>query len=297
MVPKQGKKGMRMKKRLIPIVLAMIAFTLGLCGCNSSKTPGDGRVVTLESRFGRVEIDLVGARILSWRSAGKEIFFMPSNPQSPDGDWSHGGLSICWPWFGKKGSAASSIHGFARNKTFVLKSRRTSAIGSSVTLGLTLAAGEEPEFPYAASLELTFTLTDRLTATMRTLNTGKESFAFSGGFQPYFAVGSYKAVTLQGVKDADFTAVDGMDAAFPRRGDAFALTDASIGQKISATAKGNTSLIVWSPGSVEPHNRNLAPGDTERFIGLGPAFRAKEGAITLSPGQAHELVFELKIQK
>ena len=284
---------MRMKKRLIPIVLAMIAFTLGLCGCSSSKTSVGGQVVTLESRSGRVEIDLVGARILSWRVAGKEIFFMPSNPQSPDGDWSHGGLSICWPWFGKKGTAASSIHGFARNKTFTLQSRRTSAAGSSATLGLTLAAGEEPNFPYAASLELTFSLTDRLTVTMRTLNTGKEPFAFSGGFQPYFAVGSYKTVTLQGVKEADFAAVDGMDAAFPRRGDAFALTDASIGRKISATAKGNTSLIVWSPGSVEPHNRNLAPGDTERFIGLGPAFRAKEGAITLSPGQAHELVFEM----
>ena len=284
-----------MKKKLIPVALAMIAFTLGLCGCSSAKTSGNSQIVTLESRSGRVEIDVVGARILSWRVAGKEIFFMPSNPQSPDGDWSHGGLSICWPWFGKKGSAASSIHGFARNKTFVLKSRRISAIGSSVTLGLTLAAGEEPDFPYAASLELTFSLTDRLTATMRTVNTGKEPFSFSGGFQPYFAVGSYKAVTLQGVKDADFAAVDGMDAAFPRRGDAFALTDASVGRKISATAKGNTSLIVWSPGSVEPHNRNLAPGDTERFIGLGPAFRAKEGAVALSPGQAHELVFEMAV--
>ena len=284
-----------MKKKLIPAALAMIASTLGMFGCTGAKNSGDSRVVTLENRSGRVEIDLLGARILSWRVTGKEVFFMPSNPQSPDGDWSHGGISICWPWFGKKGSAASSIHGFARNKTFVLKSRRTSAAGSSVTLGLDLAAGEESTFPYAASLELVFTLTDRLTATMRTLNTGKESFAFSGGFQPYFAVGSYKAVTLHGVKDVDFAAVDGMDAAFPRRGDAFALTDASTGRKISATAKGNTSLIVWSPGSVEPHNRNLAPGDTERFIGLGPACRAKEGAITLSPGQTHELVFEMAV--
>ena len=286
---------MRMKKKLLPAALTMVAFTLGLCGCNSAKTSSDARIVTLENPYGRVAIDLVGARILSWRMADKEMFFMPSNPQSPDGDWSHGGLSICWPWFGKKGTAASSIHGFARNKTFTLLSRRVSASGSSVTLGLTLAAGEEPDFPYATSLELTFSLTDRLTVTMRTLNTGKEPFAFSGGFQPYFAVGSYKAVTLQGVKEADFAAVDGMDAAFPRRGDAFALTDASAGRKISATAKGNTSLIVWSPGSVEPHNRNLAPGDTERFIGLGPAFRAKEGAITLAPGQAHELAFEMAV--
>ena len=113
---------MRLKKKLLPAALTMVAFTLGLCGCNSAKTSSDARIVTLENPYGRVAIDLVGARILSWRMADKEMFFMPSNPQSPDGDWSHGGLSICWPWFGKKGTAASSIHGFARNKTFTMGS-------------------------------------------------------------------------------------------------------------------------------------------------------------------------------
>ncbi len=285
------------KKCLIPVAATMAALTLGLGGCRSAKSTDEAKTLILESRSGRLEIDLAGARILSWRAAGREIFFMPENPLSPDSDWSHGGLSICWPWFGKKGSDARSIHGFARNKTFVMRSRRTSAYGSSATLGLTLAAGEDPNFPYAADLELSFRLTDRLTVTMRTTNTGKEPFAYSGGFQPYFAVGSYKAVTLHGVKESDFAAVDGMDAAFPRLGDAFALVDSAANRKIAATAKGNTSVIVWSPGAVEPHNRNLAPGDTERFIGIGPAFRAKEGAITLTPGQSHELVFELSVDE
>ena len=146
-----------------------------------------------------------------------------------------------------------------------------------------------PDFPYAADLELVVRMSDRLTMEMRTTNVGTVPFSFSEGFQPYFAVGRYDAVKLSGVKAEPFAAVDGMDAAFPRLGDAFAMSDAAVGREISAVAHGNTSVIVWSPGNVEPHNRNLAAGDTERFIGLGPASRVKEGAVTLPPGASHTL--------
>ena len=86
-----------------------------------------------------------------------------------------------------------------------------------------------------------------------------------------------------------------MDAAFPRLADRFALVDAGFGREIDAFASGNSGLVVWSPGNVEPHNRNLDAGDTERFIGLGPSNRAKEGPIMLAPGASHKLVFAMKI--
>jgi len=35
-------------------------------------------------------------------------------------------------------------------------------------------------------------------------------------------------------------------------------------------------------------------GDTERFIGLGPSCRVKEGE--LAPGQSHELAFQVKVE-
>ena len=265
------------------------AFMLGCAG--PSRTAD---CIVLESPGGRVVVDLIGGRILSWRNAaGKELLFMPERAESPDGDWSHGGVSLCWPWFGKKGPAASSIHGFARNRRFTLRSRRTTADGVSLTLGLTLEDGAEPDFPHAADLELTVRMADRLTLTMRTTNIGKAPFSYSEGFQPYFAVSGYGAATLRGIKSDPFAAVNGMDAAFPRIGDAFSMADAGTRSEICAVARGNTSVIVWSPGNVEPHNRNLAAGDTERFIGMGPASRAKEGPIELAPGASHTLSLEL----
>ena len=40
----------------------------------------------------------------------------------------------------------------------------------------------------------------------------------------------------------------------------------------------------------------LAAGDTERFIGLGPSCRVKEGELALAPGQSHELAFQVKVE-
>ena len=255
------------------------------------------QTVSVSGAAGCAVIDLHGGRILSWKAAtGGELLFMPRRTESPDGDWSHGGISVCWPWFGKKGDKASAIHGFARNRQFAVRRRGSlEGGGSFVTLGLALAAGENPDFPFAADLELTFRMTDRLEVAMRTANTGDKPFSFSEGIQPYFAVSRYGAVTLRGVKEADFAAVNGMDAAFPRRGDDFALIDAGFKRGFRMNARGNTGVVVWSPGNVEPHNRNLEAGDTERFIGLGPSCRTKEGALSLAPGQSHELVFQVKI--
>ena len=252
--------------------------------------------VEIEGAAGQAIIDLQGGRILSWKTAsGSELLFMPRQPESPNGDWSHGGISICWPWFGKKGPAASSIHGFARNRRFTVRRRDPS--GNAVTLGLSLAAGESPDFPYAADLELTLRLTDRLEMTLRTTNRGDKPFTFTEGIQPYFAVSRYGDVILRGVKEEAFAAENGMDAAFPRLGDGVALSDRGLGHELRATLRGNTGVVVWSPGNVEPHNRNLEAGDTERFIGLGPSNRVKEGALSLAPGASHELVFTVEAVK
>lgn len=284
---------------IIPSRLSTIGAFVGiavvlLAGCSTPSSPSN--TVELNGPAGRAVVDLQGGRILSWKSpAGEELLFMPRQTESTGGDWSHGGISLCWPWFGKKGDKASSIHGFARNRKFELRRRDLSGDGCSfATLGLALAAGENPDFPFAADLELTLRMTSRLEMVMRTKNTGDRPFDLSAGVQPYFAVSNYGAVTLRGVKANDFAAVNGMDAAFPRLGDRFALLDAGAGRELRMYASGNTGVVVWSPGNVEPHNRNLEAGDTERFIGLGPSCRTKEGVITLAPGQSHELVFRVE---
>ena len=279
------------------------AFVIGVLATGrvpaaESGDTADGLLTCLKGKGGTAVLDLRGGRIVSWKTAdGAELLFMPAKRITPGGDWSHGGIGICWPWFGKKGADPSSIHGFARNRTFTVQKREKSADGESIVIALSTEEGGDAAFPYAANLELQVSMTESLSLRLITTNYGAKPFELSNGFQPYFAVGRYDAVTLAGVKDAPFAAVNGMDAAFPRLGDAFSLKDTSRGWTIDCTAKGNTGVVVWSPGNVEPHNRNLAAGDTERFIGLGPSNRVKEGPVTIVPGSSHELVFEMALRR
>ena len=60
-----------------------------------------------------------------------------------------------------------------------------------------------------------------------------------------------------------------------------------------ASASGNSGLVVWTQGTVEPANRNLAKDDCPKFIVIGPSSRPAEGTVTVKPGESQELSYTL----
>ena len=272
----------------VSVGLFVVAGMFALAGCKASQE----KIVSIASGSGSTTVSLDGARILSWKDAnGKELFFMPAKQWSPDGDWSHGGTSICWPWFGRKGTEQSLIHGFARNCRFTLRDRKTVPGGESVTLGLKVLKSDSAYFPYEADLEVTVSLTDRLALKLKTTNLGKEPFEIAEGFQTYFPVADYGKIVFCGVESNEFALVDGMDKAFKRLTGDFGFKDAASGRELKLNASGNTGLVVWTPGTVEPANRNLAKDDCPKFIVIGPSSRPAEGVVTIKPGESHELSY------
>ena len=270
----------------------LFSVVLAVFGTISQITAGSD--ISLESKSGKVIVSLNGGRILSWKdSKGQELFFMPTKKWSPDGDWSHGGTSICWPWFGRKGTAQSLIHGFARNRKFTFRKRESIPGGESVTLGLKVSKNDSSYFPFDADLELTVSFSGSLSLKLKTTNFGKEPFEITEGFQSYFPVKDYGNVIFMGVESKDFALVDGMDKAFRRLGKDFGFREIGAGAEIRLGADGNTGLVVWTPGTVEPANRNLAKDDCPKFIVIGPSSRAAEGVISVKPGESHVLDYTL----
>ena len=276
------------------VALFAVAGLFIAAGCGS-KT---GNSVTIASASGSVTVSLDGGRILSWKDAnGSELFFMPAKQWAPDGDWSHGGTSICWPWFGRKGTEQSLIHGFARNRRFMLRERKAVPGGESVTLGLKVLKSDSAYFPYDTDLEFKVSLTDRLALKLKTTNSGKEPFEIAEGFQTYFPVADYGKIVFCGVESKEFALVDGMDKAFKRLNGDFGFKDAASGREFKLNASGNTGLVVWTPGTVEPANRNLAKDDCPKFIVIGPSSRPAEGTVTVKPGESHELSYTLDLRQ
>jgi len=287
------KNGIRLLMSAFAVLFAVAGLFIA-AGCKA-KTEN---CVSIASASGSVIVSLDGGRVLSWKDAnGKELFFMPAKQWSPNGDWSHGGTSICWPWFGRKGTEQSLIHGFARNCRFMLRERKAVPGGESVTLGLKVLKSDSAYFPYDADLELTVSLTDRLVLKLKTTNLGKEPFEIAEGFQTYFPVADYGKIVFCGVEAKEFALVDGMDKAFKRLTGDFGFKDAASGREFKLNASGNTGLVVWTPGTVEPANRNLAKDDCPKFIVIGPSSRPAEGTVTVKPGESHELSYTLDLRQ
>ena len=151
------------------------------------------QTIELSASSSRCTVDLDGARIVSFRSAGNEVFWNATPPQKSAPDWAHGGLPVCWPRFGVDASGA--IHGVAWRRTFRLLERRDGADSSAAVFGL-----HEGD----ARLELVVSLSDALSLEMRTVNVGTNELTCSFGFHPYFRVAERSRTLVEGLDGLRF---------------------------------------------------------------------------------------------
>ena len=85
-------------------------------------------VAVLANQYGSAEISLFGAQTLQYRPTGNApVFFLPERVDFSDGKDVHGGVPVCWPWFGRNGEPGSQPHGFARYSLFEVRGQTEAA--------------------------------------------------------------------------------------------------------------------------------------------------------------------------
>ena len=137
-----------------------------------------------------------GATVVSWKPEalkGREVFFMQKN--APWGKEVHGGLPICWPWFGKREGCPK--HGLAR----YLKWRFAWRFGKdSVLLETESSADTMKVWPHPFKLRALLSVDgpDALTIKFTETNTGEQPYESAFGVHPYFAVADACEVALDG---------------------------------------------------------------------------------------------------
>ena len=299
------------KKILLASLLATAAFAAGAVT--------DSSVMKLSTSHSSMEVSLWGARILSLKIRGDEVLWRPREWRLEGEDWAHGGIPLCWPWFGRSGADTNVIHGFARTQKFTLRRKAESGNRCELVLGLSSDAGTRNRWPHDFDLEYRIILTDRLRLELKTVNTGKETFRFTTGFHPYFAIGerdrtvvtgtdgmrfcdARKKRVFDGVWKGDMPLLSSFDHVFVEKGStAFhAIGDAARGRRIELSSGGAARLVVWNPGIEEPVEENPAPGklavgDWRRLICVEPAILWKEAAPSVAPGASYVLWAEIAL--
>ena len=266
--------------RIITICLfAMAAFS-----------PAQGKIVECKSSLGFLYVSLYGAQATSWRPAawnGAQAFFMSGN--MPWGEEVHGGVPICWPWFGRR--EGLPIHGLVR----YLKWRFVRRIGDN-GVELETSSNEETlrkwphEFRLLASISMISkkSLEIRVTET----NTGATSFESAFGVHPYFSVAD---ACMTHVDGEALPRPDGETAKFTADGKPHCLEDPirRRGYEISATFA--DSWWVWNPGAERtPEMRTLAPEDWKCFWCLEALMRNPK---TLFPGASRTSCVRISVKE
>jgi len=299
-------------KRMFPLFVVTL---LGGCLSRAPQAPVppveriEGGVLVLTNATSRCEIALVGARILSFSVRGHAVRWRPAKWKvTTAAEWTHGGIPVCWPWFGRSGpSAESGMHGFAYHTPFAVRSRTA----DSVTLCLVGKKGEGAFPEYAYDLAYTVALKgETLSLALVTRNTGDTAFRVSDGFHPYFRVNDRLRSYVKGLENAPWcNSMETMtfDGAFPcglpltRPLDhVFTVPDAdcrlvdnSDGSQVRIRAKGNRKMVVWTSPRT-PDGSVVAAGgiggsEWRHFACVEPATLWRDQARLLAPGESHAL--------
>ena len=309
------------RSEFIGLAGVVASALVGCAGLSDRQAAVDGvSVVTLTTESATAKIALDGARVISYVSGGREVLWSPKVPGVPGTGWIHGGIPVCWPYFGGKASETCPMHGFARDCRFKVVDSSSSAVCSRVLLQLESNEETRKTWPHDFTLQVEVTLMDSLHLTLRTLNRGKDAFAFTGGFHPYFRIGDVMQSRVTGVDGlrfcdsrvtsefggpwtGDLRLSDTHDHVFIEKTTTAARTivDPVLGRTIDWMSSGVPRFVLWNPGpedeaADDPAPGQLATGDWRHIACVEPALIWKDAAVTLPPGGRHEIAFEISVR-
>jgi len=270
-------------------------------------------VAALANQYGSAEISLFGAQVLSYKPTGNlPVLYTPKDIAFGPDRADHGGIPVCWPWFGKNGPEGSYGHGFARRSLWRVAGSEYSEDITELTLALDCTEETKRLWPHDFALQLKVSVSMKLNMGLKTTNTGTEPFEITEGFHPYFLVRDRNAVTVRGVdgcafcdarksrvSDAvwtgDLVFNTEYDHVFTVKKNEFAILDPGLRRAIAIASRGNAKLVCWNPGAVDLPDRNLGADDWRKFICVEPATLFKEDAtVKIAPGESHELLMAIQ---
>ena len=249
------------------------------------------KVYALERTEGnKCRVEPRGGIITSWCAANssEELLFLPKRT-----NWGaeevHGGIPICWPWFGKPPREGLPKHGLARYATWKLE-----AFPSDGIIRGTLESSPETKalWPYDFRLDYEVRLTaEALILTLTETNTGTNAFEAAGGFHPYFRVTDPLRVAVNGKPITTEYYRVSSPAVSPTR----QLKDLVSGLTITLDATGNDAWYDWNPGRRNtPLCKTLDADEWKGFFCVEPYDATPH---RLAPGESKTRTLTLKATK
>ena len=270
--------------------------------------PGEGNliraVVTHPAATG--ELYLHGAHVTGWTPQGNHpVLFMSSKSEFDLEHPIRGGVPICFPWFGPKADDPDAPpHGLARIRTWQITD---TAADPKNGVTVELAAIIEP---FRLTYRVEFGNVLRMSLTVQ--NAGTTEARFEEALHTYLRVGDVRQVELEGLEGVEY--LDKVTSGQRRREgnepirvagetdrvylgtqNPCTLRDPSLGRTVHIAKSGSNATVVWNPW-IDKAARMPDFGDEEwPSMICVETCNVIDDAITLAPGDAHEMTAELRV--
>ena len=246
--------------------------------------------IELKSDCASCVVETRGARIMSFKPAdGEEVIWQADPVQIDDPKWAHGGIPVCWPFFGVNGKG--DFHGTAWREEFEVVSKTADEKKGELVL-----ARNEGKI----RMEVTIRLKDALKVELKTVNASDADYRFSAAFHPYFRVGERDRVEVGGLKPRTIRIDRTIEDVYPVAFGSCTICrihDPLKDRTICTCFENATGINVWNPGA-EKDCPGTVPGDEWRhYVCVEPMLGEYASPVTLKPGEFLTLMMGIEVRK
>jgi D-hexose-6-phosphate mutarotase len=271
---------------------------------------GNGEMSRLEinTAWSSAEIYLHGAHVTRFQKKGEPpLLFMSQLSRFADGVPIRGGIPVIFPWFGSR--EGQSAHGFARVETWELREVSQLSTGE-VTVRFLL-----PDLPAAAllgkfSADYWVTVGKTLAAQLKISNlSDNQDLRFEDCLHTYFHVGDIGAVSITGLKGADYLdktenfqrkteraehlkISQETDRVYLDTTGPVEIHDSKLGRRIRVEKSGSLSTIVWNPWADKAEEMPDFGGDEFHQMVCVESGNVADNRLTLPAGKSSILKVE-----
>jgi D-hexose-6-phosphate mutarotase len=255
------------------------------------------------------EIYLHGAQVTHFQPTGQPpVLFMSQLSRFAEGTPIRGGIPIIFPWFGAREGETS--HGFARILSWDVR-EVSQAAGGQAVVRLALPDSPSAAFFPRFTADYWVTVGKTLTAQLVIANISDgQDFTFENCLHAYFHVGDIEAVSISGLKGADYLDKTENFARKTERSEhikisretdriyldtagAVEIHDSKLGRRIRIEKSGGLSTVVWNPWSDKAQQMPDFGGEEFQQMVCVESGNVADNRFTLPAGKTSTLKVEI----
>jgi glucose-6-phosphate 1-epimerase len=271
---------------------------------------GPGGLVRAELASGTAQahVYLHGANVTHYGPAGRKpvLFASARSFYAPD-KAIRGGVPVIFPWFGSRpGAPTAPQHGFARVAEWTVLGAERSDGAVSILLGLASSEATRAVWPFDFEARYRVTLGVALDLALEIRNASARAFTFEEALHTYLAVTDVTEIAVTGLAGATY--IDKTDGLRRKRQDgepvriagetdrvylgtrtACVVDDPRGSRRLVVEKSGSATTVVWNPWR-DKAKAMADLGDEEwRSMVCIETANAVDDAVTLQPGERHEM--------